>query len=206
VPYHPNLWAAHRPPRAASRLPLEIFCASDYEILKSQITNQIIPMPSIPIIMPQLGESIAEAKVISFLSSRRHRRSRPGFDRSRDEQGHDDRHVAVPRAHRKIHGPVGRKLRGRCRARTDRGHAGRTLARLGLDICLRRKPATRIVFPERRRVAGNTAFNRPCAACPCRPTPRAPATSRPGSRRGCTNSASTPPTSRALPAAARRAA
>ena len=57
-------------------------------------------MPSIPIIMPQLGESIAEAKVINFLV-------KPGDTVEADQdlievetnKASDDRHLAVPRAH-----------------------------------------------------------------------------------------------------------
>jgi len=64
------------------------------------LPSSLLNMPSIPIIMPQLGESIAEASIINFLV-------KPGdtveagqdFDRSRDEQGQHERDVAVPRAH-----------------------------------------------------------------------------------------------------------
>ena len=97
VPYHPNLWTAHRPTAPRPSPPPR---RETPEALK-----QI--MPPIPIIMPQLGESIAEANIISFLVKPGDTvEAGPGFDRSRNEQGHHDRHVAVPRAHRKIHGPV----------------------------------------------------------------------------------------------------
>jgi pyruvate/2-oxoglutarate dehydrogenase complex dihydrolipoamide acyltransferase (E2) component len=50
------------------------------------ILDWIVTHASNPIIMPQLGEAIAEATVISFSQSRRHRRSRSGRARSRNEQ------------------------------------------------------------------------------------------------------------------------
>lgn len=35
-------------------------------------------MPKVPILMPQLGDSIAEATVLRLLAAGRYRRSRPG--------------------------------------------------------------------------------------------------------------------------------
>ena len=57
VPYHPNLWSVHRPTAGASPQPPAICCGSD----------RFKDMARIPIIMPQLGESIAEATVVNLL-------------------------------------------------------------------------------------------------------------------------------------------
>ena len=64
VPYHPNLWTAHRPTARA-------VAAAARKLLRNDVQNRQSPskskMPAIPIIMPQLGESIAEAKIINFV-------------------------------------------------------------------------------------------------------------------------------------------
>ena len=54
-------------------------------------------MPSIPIIMPQLGESIAEATVVNLLVPvGDHGADGPGHHRGRDQQGDDECGLALP--------------------------------------------------------------------------------------------------------------
>ena len=59
MPYHPNLWGTHRPTART-------ISALDARICSSILTPKPDPMPRIPIIMPQLGESIAEATIVSL--------------------------------------------------------------------------------------------------------------------------------------------
>ena len=61
IPYHPNLWAAHRPTARS------IAAAARNLLARPDANSLNLSMPSIPIIMPQLGESIAEATVIRLL-------------------------------------------------------------------------------------------------------------------------------------------
>ena len=142
-------------------------------------------MPSIPIIMPQLGESIAEAKVISFLV-------KPGDTVEADQ---DLIEVETNKATMTVTSPcrgriekltaqlgesyaVGAAL-GRIEAtQEEAGAAGSGCFRPGENR--RHGPH----FQARRPVAANTGSSRPCAACPCRQTWRAPVIFRPGSRRG----------------------
>ena len=69
VPYHPNLWAAHRPTARSIAAPPAISCAmSERRLFQAVLTHAC----KIPIIMPQLGESIAEATIVSLpVQSRR---------------------------------------------------------------------------------------------------------------------------------------
>jgi len=53
-------------------------------------------MPSIPIIMPQLGESIAEATILTCCPGRRPGADGPGHHRGGDEQGHHERGFPCP--------------------------------------------------------------------------------------------------------------
>ena len=54
IPYHPNLWSEHRPNRKTIAAKAR------------QILAEIIFMPQVPITMPQLGESMAEATIVSI--------------------------------------------------------------------------------------------------------------------------------------------
>ena len=54
IPYHPNLWSAHRPN------------AKNIAAKARSVASRIESMPQVPIIMPQLGESIAEATIVDI--------------------------------------------------------------------------------------------------------------------------------------------
>ena len=163
-------------------------------------------MPAIHIIMPQLGESIAEARVVQFLVQ-------PGDHVEADQ---DLIEVETDKATMTVASPCKGRLEN-FSAQLDESYAvGATLgrieatpeeaARLGLDAAAPQKRLRdRNCWPKPKPTATNPACNRPCAACRCRPTPPAPAIFHPGSRRAWTNWACTPPTWRAWPAAARRA-
>jgi acetyl/propionyl-CoA carboxylase alpha subunit len=75
-------------------------------------------MPSIPIIMPQLGESIAEASIINFLVKPGDT-VEAGQDLIEVETNKANMNVTSPRAHCKNHRAIERKLHCRRSARPD---------------------------------------------------------------------------------------
>ena len=76
VPYHPNLWGTHRPTREDHRRRMRA---------TSRALNSPFLMPQVPIIMPQLGESIAEATIVALNVKPGDKvESRPGNHRGRD--------------------------------------------------------------------------------------------------------------------------
>ena len=147
-------------------------------------------MPQIPIIMPQLGESIAEANIISFLV-------KPGDTVEADQ---DLIEVETNKATMNVTSPCGGRIE-KFTAQLNESYAvGAVLghieatqeeaARLGLDVSAPAKTGdTDRVSNAEAGTAAGAACSRPCAACPCRRTPPAPVISRRGSRRAWTNSA-----------------
>ena len=148
---------------------------------KFQTSNfQLLPMPPIPIIMPQLGESIAEATVVSLAGSGR-RQVETGQDIIEVETSKATMNVAVA-----LPGQVERflvKLRRsypvgavlgylEARRRTPRGWAGRHAA------AARRRKAKNPSSAAGRAIQARSkpASSRPCAGCPSRRMPPAPAT------------------------------
>ncbi len=164
-------------------------------------------MPSIPIIMPQLGESIAEAAIINFLV-------KPGDTSTADQ---DLIEVETNKATMTVTSPCSGRVEKFTVQLNESYAVGDVLgqievtdeeaARLGLDVPAPGKHPTRNPTPGPSPNPGRTsaavAWNPPCAACPCRPTRRVRVIFRRGSRRAWTNSVCTPPTWRASPAAVR---
>ncbi len=150
-------------------------------------------MPQIPIIMPQLGESIAEATIVSIaVAAGRNGGCRSGSARSRDEQGGHVPGQSLPRQGAKVDCRGEAKLRGRRRPRLPRRHAGGggprrpryPLARASggrVAAAPTKKPMAR---PPRQRRARSSPR---CAACRCRPMPPARAISPRACARGCTD-------------------
>jgi pyruvate/2-oxoglutarate dehydrogenase complex dihydrolipoamide acyltransferase (E2) component len=136
-------------------------------------------MPSIPIIMPQLGESIAEAAIISFLV-------KPG---DQVEGGQDLIEVETNKATMTVTAPCGGRLEIFSAQLNESYAVGDVLgkieaskeeaARFGLDVA----PPPKTSETEHFTAAWSPRF----AVSPCPPTPPARAICRPASRRGCTN-------------------
>lgn len=134
-------------------------------------------MKKLPIIMPQLGESIAEATIVNFLV-------KPG-DRIVADQ--DVIEVETNKATMNVASPCGGKVVNITAKLSESYPVGAVLGyieltpeeaqRLGLD----QEPSTPSPTPPKTAKAApalkpGLACNRWCGACPCRPTRRAPAT------------------------------
>ena len=93
-------------------------------------------MPSIPIIMPQLGESIAEATIVNLLVPvGDHVKTGPGHHRGGDQQGNHERGIALPGPREQFRVKVGESypvgaVLGYLEASPE------DAARLGLDVVL----------------------------------------------------------------------
>jgi pyruvate/2-oxoglutarate dehydrogenase complex dihydrolipoamide acyltransferase (E2) component len=136
-------------------------------------------MPQIPIIMPQLGESIAEAIIVNFLVS-------PGDSVEADQ---DLVEVETNKATMNVASPCRGKVEKFLARMNESYPVGATLgyleasqedaARLGLDSPPVTARPPRIPTNSSSKIPGRV-FGRRCGACRCRPTPPAPAICRRG--------------------------
>ncbi len=150
VPYHPNLWTAHRPTARAVAV----------------AARKLLRIMKIPIIMPQLGESIAEANIINFLV-------KPGDNVEADQ---DLIEVETDKATMTVASPCKGRIE-KFTAQLNESYAvGAMLgqieatkeeaARLGLDVApaknFRNRTAFKIRFksPQRARAADRARFAR----------------------------------------------